>query len=340
MQEEAMRTMMGMATLLAMTTACGHKVNVGYTAPAAVDLPADAERVLVVNRALPGNAGEVVLDLAEGLATGEGLHTDRDTSALAVDALMGVLAATDRYELITVTVSPDRADASLFDQALDAQVAKRLCRQHDCDVIVSLDALDTDTFGTVTREGRGRDAEWTGRVDTSMQATFRVYDGQTGAVLHSQRLHDADAFEVTGDRREALAGTAVGIDRQADLSYAAGLAYGQTIAPHEVFASRSYYKTGHPTLREAKQAVKEGRWGHAKRLWRELAAGDDDKLAAKAHHNLALAAEVEGRLERAHTLAAEAVALWDKGRNERYAATLAQRLDDQARLDAQMAAVD
>lgn len=335
-----MRTMTGMAMVLAMTTGCGHKVNVGWTAPAEIDLPADAERILVLNRAVPGNAGEVVLDMTEGLLTGEGLSTDRDTSELALTALVDLLEQTERFDVVPVFVGPDRADASLFDQAMDTQTAKRLCRQHDCDLIVSLDALDTDTLGQITREGHGRDAVWTGRVDTELHASFRVYDGASGVLLDEQRLYDAGAYEVSGDRDDALAGVALAGDQQADLSQGVGLAYGQRIAPHEVFASRSYYKTGDPTLRAAKQAVKDGQWGQAKRLWRELSQGDDPKLAAKARHNLALAAEVEGRLDRAHALALQAADLWGKGRNERYAEALEQRLDDAARLEGQLASHD
>ena len=320
---------------LALASGCAHHVNVGYTVPAQVDLPADVETVLVVNRAVPKNAGETVLDAAEGWITGEGFETDHDTTELALGAVVEVLQETERFDVVRATVAPSAAGTSLFDRPLDTQTALRLCRRHDCDAIVSIDALDTDSAGSMTRTGDVHE----GRTDSNIRATFRVVDGRTGQVLDQASLAAATSSENAGDRDTAAAAASQGAVHQADLSYGAGLDYGRRIAPHQVVSMRPYYTTGDPQLREARRAVKAGRWGAAKRIWRQLTKGDDPKLAAKAQYNLALAAEVEGRLERAHDLAREAAHRWGSGRNLRYVAQLGQRLEDQRRLEVQMAGV-
>jgi len=327
----ALGMMVGLLALGA-TSACGHKVNVGYTMPAEIDLPADVQRVVVVNRALPKNAGESLLDAAEGWATGEGFETDHDTTELALQALLSVLDDTERFEIVPVVVSPDEAGTSLFDKPMDSRTVKQLCRRHDCDAIVSLDSLDTDSAGIVVRTGDVHE----GQTDTSMNARFRVYDGETGYVLDEARLGGFVSTDAAGDRDTAIVAATQGASHQADLSYGAGLEYGMRIAPHDVMAQRAYYKTGDARLRDAKRAVKAGRWREAKQIWRDLKKGSDATLAAKATYNLAVAAEVEGRLERAHALAQAAARAYSRSRTHGYAATMDLRLEQQARLEEQL----
>jgi hypothetical protein len=134
-----------MISVLTLLAACGHKVNVSYVSPAEVDLDLDVEKVLVINRSVAGTEGQVVLDLAEGLATGEGFDTDRDTSEAALAALREVLEQTDRFEVVSFRVDGERVDTSLWDGVLDERKIARLCASADCDAIVALDSLDTDT---------------------------------------------------------------------------------------------------------------------------------------------------------------------------------------------------
>lgn len=328
--------------LLIALTGCGHRVDVSFVEPADIALPDEVQQILVVNRSLPGNAGEAVLDATEALATGEGFDADRDTSAAALAELTRVLNETGRFEAEQLTLDPKRVDSGLWAGPLSSRDAQRLCRVHDCDAIIALDALDADTFHTAVDEPRepGEAPQITAISETQVEATFRVYDGSSGAVLDTQRLAVGATDEVTGDAREATAAFAAAPHVQRQLAAEVGSSYGARVAPHHAVASRPLYRTGHPQLRAASKAMRRGDQPRAMHLWRQLVRTGDLKEQAKARHNLAVAQEVRGDLERAWTLASRAAADLSRPRTNRYVTELELRMDQEERLERQLASTD
>lgn len=323
---------------LSFLVGCAHKVGLTYIEAAAVDIDTDLEKVLVINRSLPGSAGERVLGAAEGLATGEGFALDVDASALALDALLDVLDDTDRYEVISFRADGREVDTSLWDHPLDAQDARRLCKRAECDAIIALDALDTDTVATMAAQGRPRDRTFTGRTETDLVASFRVYDAD-GRIVDEVRLSaDAAAESSASNRVDAAAALGAGPSLQAQVAAEVGAAYGRRIAPHEVSVERRLYRTGAPELGEAWRHAKDGRWAAATRIWRGLVETGSAKDAAKAGYNLAVAAEARGDLDAAARLSARAHEELDRGRIGRYVDALAHRRADHERLAAQLEA--
>ncbi|MCB9685643.1 MAG: hypothetical protein H6738_10815 [Alphaproteobacteria bacterium] len=318
---------------------CGHKVSVGYLESADVDLGDGVHQILVIDRVGADNAAESFIDAAEAVLSGEGLDGDRDTAEIALQGLMAVLQQTGRYE-VELMVDGKQVDQALFGGTLDPKEVQKLCRRHECDAIVSLDALDTDTSAQVevTRDTTGRSAEATST--TQLTATFRSYDAD-GSMLDSHYVRSAVEDSSEDDTTQgALSGLADPIQIQRDLAWEAGVMYGQRIAPHEVLAERRLYATGSPELKEASKHVKAGDWAGAVAIWKQVRAQGSAKDAAKARYNLAIGKELHGDLDGAIKLATRAAVALDSGRSRGYVADLTARQADLERLAQQMSAAD
>lgn len=325
--------------LLPFLVACGHKVTVTYVSPAEVGLDPDIEKVLVINRSLAGTDGQVVLDLAEGVATGEGFDTDRDTSAVAVEALRDVLGETDRFELVSLRVDGKEVDTSLWQDPLDEKRIVRLCARADCDAIVALDALDTDTIAAVVLAD-AEEGEFEGTASTDLVATFRTYDAD-GDIVDEARMRLDGGASASGEELEALAAvTAAAPGVQLSLAAEAGAAYGRRIAPHDTEADRKLYRTGDERLRDAIDHVKANDWAGAAELWQDVVRRGSDKDEAKARHNLAVYAEVTGDLARAVSLARKADVELDRSRTHGYLVELEARRAEARVLREQLPGVD
>ncbi len=328
---------LSIATILA--AACHHKVEVSFIESAEIGLPGDVQTVLVVNRSQPKNAGETILNVGEGLATGEGFDADYGTSVLALDALVAVLGETDRFDVLQLNIDGKRVDTSIFDKPLDARTAIKLCKRHDCDAVIALDSLDTDTVNRLIAEKeRGEPTEFTGQTKSDIGATFRVYDGDTGATLDSAKLRSTEMAEATSERRyEAMATFDTGQQLQADLAWAVGETYGERIAPHQIIAQRPWYATGSAELRDAARLAKAGNWKRASGIWTRLLDNNDARVVAKAQHNLAVFYELKGSLKRAQNLASRASRTLKRPKTRNYALDLSERISDQIELERQMA---
>ena len=324
-----------------MAAACHHKVEVSFIEPADIGLPGQVQTLLVVNRSMPKNAGESVLSAGEGLMTGEGFDADYGTSMLALDALVSVLGETDRFNVLQLNIDGKRVDSSIFDKPMDARTAIKLCKHHDCDAVIALDALDTDTISRlITQKEPGQAVEFTGQTEAAIGATFRVYDGKTGATLDTAKMRSDATTEVTSERRhEAMSTFDTGDQLQSELAWAVGESYGERIAPHEAVSLRAWYATGSPELKDASRFAKAGDWDRAARIWTRILDNDDARIVAKARHNLAIHNEMLGHLKKARNLASRASGTLTRSKTSGYALDLQRRIAAEAELGDQMAGV-
>ena len=311
--------------VLALLAGCGHKVTLSYVAPAQVGIDPEIVDLLVIDQSVPAHRGAQVVDAVEGLSTGEGYDLDRDTAAVAIQALHDVLGETGRFDVTALRLDGKPVDL------------EKACKKVDCDAIVALTAIDSDTRAQVTVEReRGEPPAFHGRSATDLTATFTTYDAD-GNVLDTAQLAADDAAVSVGERRvDAAAAATAGPELQTAVAGEVGTAYGERIAPHRVRAERTLYRTGSPELRRAADLADAGKWDKAEDVWREVVQSGTDRERAKARHDLAIAAERDGRLDRALQLARNADDALESGRTGRYVDALEQRWVDAQRLKRQM----
>lgn len=112
----------------------------------------------------------------------------------------------------------------------------------------------------------------------------------------------------------------------------AGFRYGLRLVPVWVGVSRVLFRGGEKELVEAARFADQGRWEEAVALWSALTDHPSDRIAAKAHHNLAISLELDDRVEAALEQVRTAYILWENSYIEKYMDALDKRLTEREKL--------
>lgn len=290
--------MAGLMALVALTTSgCGHKVALSYLAPAQIELGPNVERVLLLDHSEQG---------------------DPETRKAVLQALHNTLERSERFDSVVVG-----------EGAVRPREIHALCERVGCDAVVALDALTSAGFIEVEpRGGKNglRAPVYTSTDEVSMDAHFRVTSDK-GKPL------DEATLSLTPDALPPRSTDAIDNGLLDALAKTVGASYGQRIAPHEEVGVRTLYQTGSPGLRAGFVQAQAGQWSAAAESWREVAKSSPHANdVAKARHNLAVAAEREGRLDRALQLARNADDVLARQRTSEYVLVLEQRWVDNKRM--------
>jgi hypothetical protein len=116
----------------------------------------------------------------------------------------------------------------------------------------------------------------------------------------------------------------------------AGEMFAVRISPNWVWVTRFYYTKENEEFKTAKQYVKLNDWKGAAKIWQKYTTSLDPKIAGRACHNMALAAEMEGELQVALEWANKAYKLNNKYSDYSYINLLTTRIMQQDKLKEQM----
>lgn len=313
--------------------------------PGAVNIPNEIQTVAIVDRAEPANAGQTILGVLEAAVTGETILGDPEGRRTANGELVMVLSNSPRFEVIVPNVTKQQIDSGVWDKPMSFKKVKSICQKHGCDGIIALEAFDSDSYVdhrrlTADEKPEGSDDNYIATRYTRVLTSYRFYDANQNRILDYDRAHSYDqTWEQRGPSVEAaLARLPQHTETIRTLGGKAGNAYGRRIAPTWVTVMRSYYVKGDPRLKQAKNHVRVNDFDGAINYWRDIAdTSMDPKLKGKALHNMAVAAEVEGDLDKALSLAREAAVVFSKGTTRSYVYQLEARIRDQQRLAEQLA---
>jgi hypothetical protein len=333
--------------VLASSLGCGPAITLRVLEPAAVTVPPHVETLAVIDRSRPSDAGEGVLGVLEGVVTGEAIGVDTEGRHAAIEGMGAGLANSPRFRVVRTITSRQEVRSSLFDSDLPWDAAAALCADLGCSGIVALEAFDSDSrvdheivleeYTDDEGEKRRRQVHKVRRI-THVLAAWRTYDLVGRRVVDDLRDHMTERTwrgegKTEHDARDELPSQYQTVRM---LAVESGEAYAARIAPTWALVRRPYFATGHDVLREAKPYVLADDWLGAEQLWHEVRDYGDTKTRAKAAFNLALACEVDGRLERAVEWASDAVIGLPNAKVRRYLALLKRRLAEQELLREQM----
>jgi len=90
-----------------------------------------------------------------------------------------------------------------------------------------------------------------------------------------------------------------GVNMIRDLFYESGFKYGTYLVPVWNLTSRTLYRRGDDSLKQAIKHTDEGDWEAAFSIWDQLTESADSSLVAKSYNNLAVFFELEDKLDSA-----------------------------------------
>ena len=316
--------------------------------PSEIVLPDHIQVIAVLDRSKPEKG---FANFLEGLVSGESIGQDREGRNNAVQGLTNALTRTPRFTVksTALELTGSKTGAQMM-PPLPWEEIDEICMRHNAQAVAAIESYDSDirnVFSSRQTKVKGKDSTVVEKTTFSVARTLRVdvgwrlYDPKTRVVLDETLISDVAEDQGFGDTQQAASNnleTAYSVTRR--LSGKIGEKYGRRIAPVWTTVSRTYYNTakdsGKEPMEKADRYAKAGNWEEAAEVWRKLTENRDAKIAGRAAHNLALAAERSGNLPAALEWARKAYAKYGNKASQAYIRILEQRISDQARLNYQL----
>lgn len=312
--------------------------------PAQVTLPQHIQKIGVLNRSLPAK-GETWKNVVEGIFTGESIMADREGSYNVCKGLVFKVNNNPRFVARLLEGEDIRGTGTKrFPEPIYWDVISQLCSKYDVDAIVSLETFDSDiakksSVENVTKRIDNEDVvvpEYTESIDVRVNAGWRIYDPINKTVMENVFTDNKGWKAVGATAQEALNKLPQKRNVINETGFFCGEMMGVRISPNWVRVPRYYYAAGDDNLKRAKQFVKVNNWKEAVAIWSKLTRSSDPKIAGRACHNMAIAAETEGHLRVALDWANKAYENYRLKKERSYINTLNNRLRQEELLKEQL----
>ena len=329
-------------------SSCMQNTALQVLQPAEMRMPDHINTIVTIDRSKPASG---FLNVLEGLFTGESIGQDRRGRLRALDGLTHSLTRTPRFQVRPSDIEMDGTNtANRMAPPLPWAEIESICRQYDADAVVAIERFDSDAIvATRSFEEKYKDKEGVQRTRTRWEAAatlnvtigWRLYDPQKQVIEDEFSVHLDENYSARGDsERQARSNLPDPVARSFDLSYRVGQKYGMRIAPVWISVSRPFFTNGKgiykDQMKEAARLADSGNWDAAARIWTEVAAQADVKTAGRAFHNLAVASERLGQLEKALELAEKAWLEYGNKTSRNYMGVLDQRILDERKARSQI----
>lgn len=331
--------------ILALTTGCTSTLQIEVLTPAEINVSQDINSISLVNRYLPEKRAKL-LNVVEGLVTGEGIGTDRRGAIASLQGLEAALSGSPRFNATFAAVDVKGSGLGFFPEPLSSEKVMEICRNQGTDALITIEAFDSDNdidYTSFMRKRRLRDGRQieelihSANSDVSVTVGWRMYDGKTGRLIDEFRMVEHVNFRGDGrsqelarqdlPRREAM------VQRCGEVT---GSRYAFRISPTWINVDREWYTKGNDQLKNARYKVEVGSWDEASELWVQGLDDSKKKLAGRCAYNLALASEVKGDLAGAIEWTKKSYGDYHFGPARAYQQLLENRLWEQGELKQQL----
>lgn len=312
--------------------------------PAKLTVPADIQRIAILNRSIPAT-----LSGAEAALTLEIGRQDKQLSEECIRGLNDLLLTSDRFVVKRVGYTLPAADPKslTFGHTMEWQTVDSICARMEVDALLVLEYFDTDftldnAVGTTAQAVQSVMNGGQTSVEASGTATstsgFRIYYSTKHQIPFEEDYRYKKRWRKTANNlAEAVAKLIKRSEALIDVSYSTGQAFAMDIVPLYYWEDRALYKGKKGDMERAERQALAKDWEGAFKTWYSVYEFSvKKKQRAKAAFNMALAQEVLGNLNEAQKWAGEAYV--DGGKDEmlRYVEILDARIREQQKLNEQL----
>lgn len=320
-------------------------LSVQVLVPAQINVPQEISSIGLLNYSLPSKDNRFG-NFLEGFLSGESIFADRDASYATLDGCSNKLNNSPRFKSTVLTSEDFRGTGrKQFPLPLEWSQVEMLCKKYNVDAIVALETFDSDLMHTggsgvrkQTKDGKTFDVvEFWSDLKIRVNAGWRIYDYKTKTIIDQNVFADEQGWHATGPTESAARSNLP--SKRSCINGAgrfAGEMFAVRISPNWIWVPRYYYVKGNDQFKDAKKYVKLNDWKAAAKIWSPYTNSLDPKIAGRACHNMALAAEMEGELQVAIDWAKKAYVNYKIKSDLTYINQLTNRLAQQARLNEQM----
>ncbi|SDC90447.1 hypothetical protein SAMN04488104_10094 [Algoriphagus faecimaris] len=335
--------------ILSLTVACSKNVTMTRLMPAAVTVPSEIQKIVILDRTKPQNE---MVSVIEGLITGELPFEVRNAIEATLSSLQQTLNTSPRYEVVRAN---QRLTGGMFGQIfpspLDWYTVERICQEYQADAVLVLENFNSD-FVTTDRVqmikktvGEGKEARTVevkgvymeGLADVS--AGFRLYDPIGKNIIDQQRFQKTNTWSAEAETKtQALALLIAKADATRIVGELAGAGYAAKIAPMYVNIDRGFFPKSktHPAVAEGARYAEVDQWEQAIETWESAIPEADQKTGGMLLYNIAVGYELLGSLDLAKDWAGKAYTQYGLKKAKNYVRTLDQEIQNANLLNHQM----
>jgi len=315
--------------------------------PAPVSIASDVQNIGIINRSLPSE-GHKTIDQIDKILSIEGKNLDKHGAAAAVTSLRDELIAEGRFEKI-INIEDEaelQKGLGVLPATLTWDQVEAICDKYDVDVVFSLAFYDTDTKVDYKQTTIDQPNSFGVKLPipghqvtlkTLIKNGWRVYDPQSKLILDEyffnenivavgSGINPIEAVKTIINRKEAV------VEHSRNI----GNAYARRIRPFNRRVTRTYFVKGTDNFVVAKRRAQAGDWAGAAQLWEQELSHPDEKVAGRAHYNMAISNEINGNLDKALEFASKSYADYRNNDALRYLDILRYRQRQNRELNRQL----
>lgn len=309
-----------------------------------VYLPRDIHEITIINRSLKTNLITQNRDSGRNLPPNDSLLHTKITHT-CIQGLSDLLITSPFIDtvfndslLYYFGLSNDSTGKPL---PLDWQDVEWVCAKTNTELLISLEDYDcSDTISQDIQYSFFHNAEdaitkryYVAYLNVSPKAFWRIYDLTNKKIIDEYLYIDTIQWKRSDyESSRALKQLPEKNNAILEAAYWAGYGYGKRIVPSWLDVDRFYYKSGSKEIKQAGKEVLKDNWTGAVQIWKKLAYGEKKSLAAKASLNMALASEIEDKLEIALEWAAKSYLMLNRSSSKEYVLLLQERVKEKRKL--------
>lgn len=285
------------------------QLSIDYMIPAEVSFPEELKRVAIVNNMpnVPDNkliAGEENKPKSE---TEIARRTDyyNGNAQMATEALAETIADRNYFDLVVICDSALRSkDIHPRETTLAQEEVRQLTQELGVDFLISLENIQLKSVRKLEYM-----PAWGGyyaTVDVKVYPTVRIYLPNRAAPMATINTPDSIFWDKSGLDKDILGQLVSEKELIEEASAFAGTVPAKHLLPYWTTGQRYLFTGGTVNMRDAAICAKEKDWPEAISLWEKEYNGRKGKRKMYAACNIALAYEMQDRLDEAYQWAVKA----------------------------------
>lgn len=309
-----------------------HPLTIEILVPAENIMPEGNNRIIVVNRSLWPDSLDKTLVAADLV---------NDAARECIIGLIHVIESSGFADTLMIRDIAE-LDSSSIKFPINWWILDTLARAAKGDVVIGLEyfTITTEETGEIIAgdifPGISADLYFSLDLSLAVHSFWRIYHVPTRSIHEEYWARDTVQLYSTGaNKHEAVANLPDLVEILLETAYNNGYDYGRRLVPFWVQVNRFYYKSGSKGIREGHKLARQNRWLEAARVWKQETNHHNERKAARAMYNMAVASEVQDKLEIALDWALKSYYLEADPATKKYIDLLSERIAERKRLEEQ-----